>query len=201
MKTIRVKYFDEEDQAVCNYQFTYPQEQELLEIFPEAREIIQFKIQAWARAKGKLICKETIPYLKMCNALKDPFAQAFWKEVYLVMAGRFNECLRQLARLRRLEAMLTAPDNFKGWTAKIREAKERPITELYDFQRLRNSSNGYTCLCPLHPDKNPSFHIWKDSNSWFCWGCNCGGDSIKFAMCLHKMKFHEAVNYLVGGVR
>jgi DNA primase len=33
-------------------------------------------------------------------------------------------------------------------------------------------------LCPLHPDKQPSFYINARKNLFYCHGCNCGGDSI-----------------------
>ena len=199
MKTLSIKYEDF-DGAPSIYEYQYPTGRELLEIFPEARETIQEKIQDWLRVKGKLLCKETIPYLKKCNTLKDEFAKAFWKEAYCYFAKGFNAALDHLKRLRRLEAILTCPEDSRKFEDKLQKAKEAPIVEVYDFQRLRKLSRHYITLCPFHGDKSTSFYIYDD-NSWWCFGCNKGGDSIDFVQQLHKFKFHEAVNYLVGGVK
>ena len=115
MKTVTIKYFDKDEQAICNYKYAYPTDKELLEIFPEAKEIIPQKIQDWTRVKGKLLAKEMIPYFKKCNELKDDLKIAFWKEAYRHCAGRFNEVIKQIKRLRRLEAMIYVPENFEDW--------------------------------------------------------------------------------------
>ena len=60
MPKIRIEYFDNEEQSICNYQYNYPPEKELLEIFPEAKEIIPQKIQDWTKVKGKLLGKEIV---------------------------------------------------------------------------------------------------------------------------------------------
>lgn len=201
MKTITIKYFDEDEQTICDYQYKYPTEKELLEIFPEAKEIIPQKIQDWTRIKGKLLAKETIPYFKKCNELKDDLKKAFWKEAYKYCAGRFNEVIRQLDRLKRLDAMLKTPGRFENWEAKKILAKERPIVELYDFEKLKKTKNGYVCLCPIHQEKTPSFHIRTENNSWVCYGCSRKGDSIDFIKMLTGMNFSEAVDYLVGTIK
>jgi len=41
----------------------------------------------------------------------------------------------------------------------------------------RAGSNGRVRgLCPLHPEKTPSFFVFTDSQRWHCFGCNMGGD-------------------------
>lgn len=58
------------------------------------------------------------------------------------------------------------------------------------------------CKCPLHDENTPSFRYYPDTNSYFCWGCNSGGDIIKlhreFMYRLHgtKVSFEDAKNYL-----
>lgn len=187
------------DGVLCVYEFDYPSEKELLEIFPEAKEIIPLKIKEWEKRKKEIIKRETIPYLKKCNALKDEFAKVFWKEVYGYLAGGFNEIIRQLKRLRRLEFLISAPTACQDWDTRIQAAKETPIAELHNFKRLRKSGRSYTCCCPIHDDRTPSFHIY-DNNTWYCFGCNRGGDSIDFVRQLHGFDFRRAVSYLAGGV-
>lgn len=199
MRTITIRYEDFED-VPSVYEYQYPAERELLDIFPEAKGIIPLKTQDWLRAKGKLLAKETIPYFKKCNALKDEFARAFWKECYAYFAGGFNHIIKQLKRLRKLEALLNCSGDGNNFEEKIEAAKQRPIVELHGFNRLRKIRNRYIALCPIHNDKSPSFYIYE-SNSWYCFGCNKGGDSIDFIQTLHKLNFRDAVNYLVGGVK
>ena len=41
---------------------------------------------------------------------------------------------------------------------------------------------GGNIACPLgiHSDSSPSFHIYEDTNSCYCFSCKNGGDTIKF---------------------
>jgi DNA primase len=34
-------------------------------------------------------------------------------------------------------------------------------------------------LCPLHEDKRPSMQIYPDTNSFYCWVCQKGGDAVR----------------------
>ena len=42
-------------------------------------------------------------------------------------------------------------------------------------------------ICPLHEDTDPSFTVYLDSNSFFCFGCNKGGDTITLFYALREM--------------
>ena len=35
-------------------------------------------------------------------------------------------------------------------------------------------------LCPFHTEKTPSFVIYRDTQSYYCFGCGMGGDAINF---------------------
>ena len=35
-------------------------------------------------------------------------------------------------------------------------------------------------ICPFHADKNPSLKIDLDKDKWYCFGCQEGGDALKF---------------------
>ena len=37
-------------------------------------------------------------------------------------------------------------------------------------------------LCPFHEDRHPSFHVYTDTNSWHCFGCDKGGSVIDLVM-------------------
>lgn len=50
--------------------------------------------------------------------------------------------------------------------------------------------------CPLHEDRSPSFVIYPETNSCWCFGCQKGGDSIAIVRLLNNLSFIEAVEYL-----
>ena len=35
-------------------------------------------------------------------------------------------------------------------------------------------------LCPFHSEKTPSFTIYPDNQSFYCFGCGAGGDVVTF---------------------
>ena len=78
----------------------------------------------------------------------------------------------------------------------IQKAKEVPIEELYEG-RLRGSSR-LAGVCPFHEERTPSFTIFTNDNSFYCFGCHSHGDSITFFMKLNKINFADAVKQLNG---
>lgn len=60
--------------------------------------------------------------------------------------------------------------------------------------QLRRSGRYWIGLCPLHPEKTPSFTI-RDSR-FRCYGCGSYGNSIDFIRQLKGLSFKEALSYL-----
>jgi DNA primase len=52
-----------------------------------------------------------------------------------------------------------------------------------EHTELRRKGATYAGSCPLptHEDSTPSFHVYPDTRSWYCFGCRKGGDVIDFA--------------------
>jgi DNA primase len=48
-------------------------------------------------------------------------------------------------------------------------------------------------LCPFHDEKSPSFTVSPTKQMYYCFGCQAGGNAIKFLMDLHKRSFAEVV--------
>ena len=46
--------------------------------------------------------------------------------------------------------------------------------------RLRKQGREFTGLCPFHQEKTPSFWVNEQMQSWYCFGCQRGGDVIRF---------------------
>jgi len=54
----------------------------------------------------------------------------------------------------------------------------------------------YRAYCPFHNDSDPSFTVYPETNSYFCFGCDKGGDIISFLQELMGYEFMEAKKYL-----
>ena len=51
-------------------------------------------------------------------------------------------------------------------------------------------------LCPFHGEKTPSFNIYTENGSFYCFGCGAGGDVITFIMKIENLDYVEAVKFL-----
>lgn len=51
-------------------------------------------------------------------------------------------------------------------------------------------------LCPFHGEKTPSFNIYTETDSFYCFGCGAAGDVISFIMKIDNLDYVEAVKYL-----
>ncbi len=62
--------------------------------------------------------------------------------------------------------------------------------------QLKQAGKYHKGLCPFHPDKNPSFVVNPDRNTFHCFGCGVGGDIYSFFMKFHNLSFPEALEEL-----
>ena len=176
-------------------------DKELLEIFPEAKQIIPEKIKEWEQKRAEFsdTIKKKLTLIKY--KITDEFSQWFWREWVKVNEGQ--ELLKvdgHIARLKRLLAVA------RGWGSKdriteekIQQALHTPIENIANQHlKLYKSGRALVGLCPFHPEKHPSFFIYPETNSCWCYGCNQGGDVINFVRLLYGYSFKEAVKYLIG---
>src|SRR5215467_6035166 len=69
--------------------------------------------------------------------------------------------------------------------------------QAHDWHPTRSLSRGrWMGLCPLHEDHKPSFLVDTNKDLFYCYGCGCGGDVIRFAELYHQVKFPEALALL-----
>src|SRR5215472_9822633 len=67
-----------------------------------------------------------------------------------------------------------------------------------EYVRLRRmgTTGRYIGLCPFHQEKTPSFNVHQGRQFYKCFGCNAGGDLIKFVMEIEGLTFWEALKLL-----
>ncbi|MBR2503169.1 MAG: DNA primase, partial [Oscillospiraceae bacterium] len=61
---------------------------------------------------------------------------------------------------------------------------------------LKRHGRIYKGLCPFHSEKTPSFTVYPDTQSYYCFGCGAGGDIIRFTMEINGLTYVEAVKAL-----
>ena len=48
------------------------------------------------------------------------------------------------------------------------------------YVQLKRKGRLYGGLCPFHSEKTPSFYVYPDTQSFYCFGCGAGGDAVTF---------------------
>jgi len=64
------------------------------------------------------------------------------------------------------------------------------------FVSLKKAGSSYKGRCPFHDEKTPSFNVRPDRGSYYCFGCQKGGNAITFLMEIENLTFPEAVRAL-----
>lgn len=80
----------------------------------------------------------------------------------------------------------------------IQELKMRnDITDVISsYVTLKKRGRNMVGLCPFHGEKTPSFNIYTETDSFYCFGCGASGDVISFIMKIDNLDYVEAVKYL-----
>lgn len=70
---------------------------------------------------------------------------------------------------------------------------ESVVSSYVQLQRRGKIAVG---LCPFHSEKTGSFTVYPDTQSYFCFGCGAGGDTIGFIERIENISYVEAVKLL-----
>ena len=61
------------------------------------------------------------------------------------------------------------------------------------YVNLKRRGKTLVGLCPFHNEKTPSFTVYPDTRSFYCFGCGAGGDVISFVRRIDNLDYIEAV--------
>lgn len=74
---------------------------------------------------------------------------------------------------------------------------ETIISSYVNIKRAGRISKG---LCPFHSEKTPSFTVYPDTQSYYCFGCGNGGDVVTFIKNIENLDYLDAVKFLADRV-
>ena len=69
------------------------------------------------------------------------------------------------------------------------------VSSYVSLQRAGSNMKG---LCPFHSEKTPSFTVYPQDNSFYCFGCGAGGDAISFIRKRENLDYPDAVEFLAN---
>jgi DNA primase len=82
----------------------------------------------------------------------------------------------------------------------IKEVKAK--ADIYEivssYVVLKKQGRDFQGLCPFHQERSPSFTVSPSKQMYYCFGCQAGGNAIKFLMEVNKRSFSEVILDLAG---
>ncbi len=80
----------------------------------------------------------------------------------------------------------------------IEEIKYRNDIEnaISQYVNLKRRGKNLVGLCPFHSEKTPSFTVYPENGSFYCFGCGVGGDVITFTGLIENLDYIESVKLL-----
>ena len=80
----------------------------------------------------------------------------------------------------------------------IDEVKQKTdiASVISQYIALKKAGRNLVGLCPFHGERNPSFFVYPEQQSWHCFGCNTGGDVFSFLMKQENLDFGETLRLL-----
>jgi DNA primase len=103
----------------------------------------------------------------------------------------------QTAQIARVTASAPQAElrNTRDFIARIRA--DNPIEQVIArYVELRPSGRRLVGRCPFHEDRSPSLVVYLNTQSWFCFRCDIGGDVFEFIKRIENISFAEALRGL-----
>ncbi len=80
----------------------------------------------------------------------------------------------------------------------LQELKYKTDVEdiISSYVSLKRRGSTLVGLCPFHNEKTPSFTVYPDTQSFYCFGCGAGGDAVGFIRRIENLDYVDAVKLL-----
>lgn len=80
----------------------------------------------------------------------------------------------------------------------INEIKYRNDIEtvISQYVTLKRRGKNLVGLCPFHGEKTPSFTVYPETSSFYCFGCGVGGDVFTFMGLIENLDYIESIKHL-----
>ena len=69
------------------------------------------------------------------------------------------------------------------------------FTYLFPKHKLKRSQRATMSLCPIHGENNPSFAMYEETDTYYCFSCQATGDSYKLIMEVENLDFKGALQF------
>lgn len=69
-------------------------------------------------------------------------------------------------------------------------------TAVSQYVNLKRRGKNLVGLCPFHSEKTPSFTVYPENGSFYCFGCGAGGDVFTFTGLIENLDYIESVKLL-----
>ena len=64
------------------------------------------------------------------------------------------------------------------------------------YVTLKRAGSNRNGLCPFHGEKTPSFTVFPNTKSFYCFGCGAGGDVVTFIQKIENLDYRDALEFL-----
>ena len=69
-------------------------------------------------------------------------------------------------------------------------------TAISQYVNLKRRGKNLVGLCPFHSEKTPSFTVYPENGSFYCFGCGVGGDVFTFTGLIENLDYMESIKLL-----
>ena len=69
-------------------------------------------------------------------------------------------------------------------------------TAVSQYVNLKRRGKNLLGLCPFHSEKTPSFTVYPENGSFYCFGCGVGGDVFTFTGLIENLDYMESIKLL-----
>lgn len=96
------------------------------------------------------------------------------------------------------EPVMQSPKSRSSGDGEVERLKSSVAIEdfIARYVPLRPSRDYFVGRCPFHEDRTPSFVVYPQTRTFYCFGCRERGDVLSFLMRAENLSFSEALNVL-----